>query len=141
MPVISALSYPSSRFIGELCGEVHAGRQPEGIRVKHWVVWVEEVVHPVENRTSYSGIGRCESGGSAEWRVLGGRHRRLHALQLQLRRPEGLRVGTRASGVVTGFFVDHIGLLVVFLLCTHGINLGRQSSIPKGKKKRVSLPS
>ena len=39
---------------------------------------------------------------------------------------EGLRIGTGSHVAVVGVFVvEHIGMRIVLLFCTHGINLGR----------------
>lgn len=106
---------------------MHARRQTKGVCIEHGVVWVEEVVHTVENSTYLAGLGRGDGVRGGEGRVLCRRHGRLHALALhRLRRGEALRIWTGPSGLVAGFFlVYHIGLLIVLLLCTHGFSLGR----------------
>ena len=39
---------------------------------------------------------------------------------------EGLRIGTGTHVAIAGVFVvEHIGMRIVLLFCTHGINLGR----------------
>ena len=78
-----------------------------------------------EHGTDAVRIGRGECGGRCVRWVLRGWHWRLHALRLHRRRRERLRERTRASALIAGLLVlEDIGLLVVFLLCTHGINLG-----------------
>ena len=49
---------------------------------------------------------------------------------------EGLRIGTGTHVAIAGVFVvEHIGMRIVLLFCTHGINLGR-TEFYKEKKER-----
>lgn len=106
---------------------MHTRGQTERVRVEHRVVRVEKVIHGAEYCACTVRVGRLEGRGGWERRVLPRiGHRRLHRLRLHVRRRERLRERAGTGGLIAGILVfKHVGLLIVLLLCTHGINLGR----------------
>lgn len=107
--------------------ELHARGQAEGIHIEDRVVRVHELRHGVV------ALGR------------GPRHRHLALLAERLVRAERLlllllllgvreRFGIGAGPGLGGVLVfDHVGLRVVLLFCTHGINLGPRVRSKKNK--------
>jgi hypothetical protein len=111
----------SPRLVRVRRWKLHASSQPKWVGVEHGIVGIEEVRHIAEHGAYAIRVRRCKRSGRCVRRVLRGWHGRLHTLRLHRRRWERLRERTRASAVVAGLLIlEDIGLLVVFLLCTHG---------------------
>jgi len=118
-----------SSFVRELSREMHAGRETERICIEHRIVRIEHLVHSELTVTvAVAGaIGGLESRGrlvNLARALVWTRLVRHDALRWhRVRERGGVLVGT--SGLVAWVVFDEIGLGIVFLFCTHGINLRR----------------
>ena len=141
--------------IAELVGSriVHARTQPKRIRIQHGVTWInhfELTATPIQMRSAADTRHllllhhlRVALNSLLVETTLGGHPLRSLLLLFELWRVLPLHmVGRRigAVGIGVGVVEHGSGVLgIVLLLCTHGVNLGRQSSA--GNKRRVNLPS
>ena len=107
---------------------MHTSRETKGIRIQHGIVWVDQ-------NAAASAIADCARGHG---------RRGLHADRDVGRCGRGRKaeVWNKAVGVdvVAIHVVEHIGLRIVLLFCTHGLSLGRTKlhRQERGKKRNGS---
>ena len=114
---------------GKLRRKVHAGSQAKRVSVQHGIKRIEELVHAV--KSGMVGIDGLRSRWWVHW--LHWLHwwmsRYAHGQLLAWRKRlmvELLRVRSRTGGVIAGILIfKHVGMRIVLLFCTDGINLGR----------------
>jgi hypothetical protein len=125
------LEPPSPGLVGELRGKMHACGEPEWIGIEHRIVRVGKHLVHVRERGASAGVVRAlrlgrvhRRGRLVRLRTRG--HRGMHAAGgAEMRRRELGGIRAWPCGLVAGLLVEDIGLRIVLLLCTHGVNLGR----------------
>lgn len=119
----------------------HRGAESEGVPIQSRI---EQLAHAWISLAMRLCTVLCVGWRGLSWR--GARcwwhmHRSLWLLRLLLLLNTRIcrRIWVRSCRIVLDI-INHLVGRVILLFCTHGLNLGRQSSI-RGRKKRVSLPS
>lgn len=125
----------------ELGWESHRGAESEGVPIQSWI---EQLAHARISLAMRLSTLLCVRRRLLSWRgacCWWYMHRSLWLLRLLLLLNPRIcrRIWIRSRCIGLGI-IKHLVGRVVLLFCTHGLNLGRQSSI-RGRKKRVSLPS
>jgi hypothetical protein len=115
-----SLSSHRTRIERKLGWELHRSRESKGIHIEYGVVRVQELRHGVVSLGPLGIAAHLQPLWLLAKLVLVGR---LLLVHLVLRRE---RFGVRAwAGFGWILVIDHVGLRIVLLFCTHGINLGR----------------
>lgn len=143
---ISPLSSLRRMLETVICREVHARRQPKRICIQHGIVRVKDLVHSrdlVFSRVASVVFLSIALGGAM---VVGMLLCGVRCVVWVRGRELGWLGGLDGGLFVRfGFGFEHrrrCWLRVVLLICTHEINLGRQSSIEHARKRdRDHLPS
>jgi hypothetical protein len=120
MPPMGINSYSSHRTKRKLRRELHARRESERIHVQHGgVIWIQKLCHrAIPWHSSRYRETLCRL---AALLVLMKRLLLIHP-RLGVQKRFWIRAGPGFGWVLV---IDHIGLRIVLLFCTHGINLGR----------------
>jgi len=99
---------------GELGRKVHARRKSKGVHIEHRIVRVHQLLGQRSILLSIvAGLGHLEV---ANLLLASSRGRKWL---------KGRWIGPRPRDLFSFLVIDHIGLRLVLLFCTHGINLGR----------------